>query len=281
MQTGQPSDTARGAAAYRAIHQTLDGGVIFSDPFAARILDDETRARLDETAADPSLRPWRLFIAARSRFSEHTLAAGVARGVRQVVVLGAGLDTFSLRNPYAGQGVRVFEVDYPATQGWKRERLKQAGLAIPTSLTFAPVDFERQSLADGLKTAGFQADHPAFFQWLGVVPYLTRDAVSLTLDFIAGVPQSEVVFDYAEPFENYPDDRRGDVMAIAARAASRGEPWLSLFDPAELSKMLRNKGFGIVEDLGMPEIAHRFYGALKQGILIGPGAHIVRAQKTP
>ena len=279
MQTGQPSHTARGAAAYRAIHQTLDGGVIFSDPFAARILDDETRARLDETAADPSLRPWRLFIAARSRFSEDTLAACVARGVRQIVVLGAGLDTFSLRNPHAGQGVRVFEVDYPATQTWKRERLKQAGLAVPTSLTFAPVDFERQSLADGLKTAGFQADRPGFFQWLGVVPYLTREAVSLTLDFIAGVPESEVVFDYAEPFENYPDDRRADVMAIAARAASRGEPWLSLFDPAELSKMLRNKGFGIVEDLGMAGIAERFYGALKQGIVIGPGAHIVRAQK--
>ena len=279
MQTGQPSHTARGAAAYRAIHQTLDGGVIFSDPLAARILDDETRARLDETAADPSLRPWRLFIAARSRFSEDTLAGCVARGVRQVVVLGAGLDTFSLRNPHAGQGVRVFEVDYPATQTWKRERLKQAGLAVPASLTFAPVDFERQSLAEGLQAAGFQADRPAFFQWLGVVPYLTREAVSLTLDFIAGVPESEVVFDYAEPLENYPDDRRADVMAIAARAASRGEPWLSLFDPAELSKMLRNKGFGIVEDLGMAGIAGRFYGALKQGIVIGPGAHIVRAQK--
>jgi methyltransferase (TIGR00027 family) len=281
VQTGQPSHTARGAVAYRAIHQTLDGGVIFSDPFAAKILDDETRGRLNETAADPSLRPWRLFIAARSRFSEDTLAACVARGVRQVVVLGAGLDTFSLRNPHAGQGVRVFEVDYPATQGWKRERLKQAGLAIPTSLTFAPVDFERQSLADGLRAAGFQADRPAFFQWLGVVPYLTRKAVSLTLDFIAGVPESEVVFDYAEPFENYPDDRRADVMEVAARAASRGEPWLSLFDPAELSKLLRNKGFGIVEDLGLAEIAERFYGALKQGIVIGPGAHIVRAGNTP
>ncbi len=280
VQTGQPSHTARGAAAYRAIHQTLDGGVIFSDPFAARILDDEIRARLDETAADLSLRPWRLFIAARSRFSEDTLAACVARGVRQVVVLGAGLDTFSLRNPHAGQGVRVFEVDYPATQAWKRERLKQAGLAVPASLTFAPVDFERQSLADGLKAARFQADRPAFFQWLGVVPYLSREAVSLTLDFIAGVPESEVVFDYAEPFENYPADRRADVMAVAALAASRGEPWLSLFDPAELSKMLRNKGFGIVEDLGMAEIADRFYGALKQGIVIGPGGHVVRARKT-
>jgi methyltransferase (TIGR00027 family) len=280
MQTGQPSDTARGAAAYRAIHQTLEGGAIFSDPFAAKILDDETRARLEETAADPALRPMRLFIAARSRFSEDTLAACVARGVRQIVVLGAGLDTFSLRNPHAAQGVRVFEVDYPATQDWKRERLKQAGLGVPSSLTFAPIDFERQSLADGLNAAGFQADRPAFFQWLGVVPYLTADAISATLDFIAGVPQSEVVFDYAEPFENYPAERRENVMEVAARAASRGEPWLSQFDPVELSKMLRNKGFGIVEDLGPAGITDRFYGTLKQGITVGPGAHMVRAQRT-
>jgi methyltransferase (TIGR00027 family) len=280
VQAGEPSHTARGAAAHRAIHQTLESGVIFSDPLAARILDDETRARLEEIAADPSQRPMRLFIAARSRFSEDALAACVARGVRQIVVLGAGLDTFSLRNPHAGQGVRVFEVDYPATQGWKRERLQQAGLAIPASLTFAPVDFERQSLADGLRAAGFQADRPAFFQWLGVVPYLTRDAVSATLDFIARVPESEVVFDYAEPFANYTTERRENVMAVAARAAALGEPWLSLFDPGELSEMLRHKGFGIVEDLGMAEITDRFYGALKQGIVIGPGGHVVRARKT-
>jgi methyltransferase (TIGR00027 family) len=279
MQVGEPSHTARGAAAYRAIHQTLEGGVIFSDPFASMILDDETRARLGETAADPSLRPMRLFIAARSRFSEDTLAAGVAGGVRQVVVLGAGLDTFSLRNPYADLGVRVFEVDYPATQQWKRERLNQAGLAITGSLTFAPVDFERQSLADGLKAAGFRSDRPAFFQWLGVVPYLTREAFSATLHFIVGVPESEVVFDYAEPFENYPADRRANVMAVAARAASLGEPWLSLFDPAELSEMLHNRGFGVVEDLGLAEIADRFYGDLKQDIRTGPGPHVVRAQK--
>jgi methyltransferase (TIGR00027 family) len=279
VQAGEPSHTARGAAAYRAIHQRLESGAIFCDPFATKILDDETRARLDETAADLSLRPMRLFIAARSRFSEDTLAACVGRGVRQIVVLGAGLDTFSLRNPHAGLGVRVFEVDYPATQGWKRERLKQAGLAIPPSLTFAPVDFERQSLADGLAAAGFQSDRRAFFQWLGVVPYLTREAVSATLDFIASVPGSEVVFDYAEPYENYPDARRENVMAVAARAASLGEPWLSLFDPAELAGLLRNSGFGLVEDLGMAEIAERFYGALKRGIVIGPGAHVVRAQR--
>jgi methyltransferase (TIGR00027 family) len=279
LRVGEPSHTARGAAACRAIHQTLEGGAIFRDPFAMRILDDKTRAALGEMAADPALRPMRLFIAARSRFSEGSLAACVARGVRQVVVLGAGLDTFSLRNPYAGLGVRVFEVDYPATQEWKRERLEQAGLAIPASLTFAPVDFERQSLADGLAAAGFAAGRPTFFQWLGVVPYLTRVAISLTLDFIAAVPESEVVFDYAEPLENYSEERRATVIAVAESAAARGEPWLSLFDPAELAGMLHDKGFGTVEDLGMAEIADRFYGDLKQGVAIGPGAHLVRAKQ--
>ena len=277
MRAGQPSRTALGAAAFRAIHQTLEGGVIFHDPFAVRILDDETGAGLDDMAADVSLRPMRLMIAARSRFSEETLAACAARGVRQVVVLGAGLDTFSLRNPHAG--VRVFEVDYPATQDWKRERLEQAGLVVPDTLTFAPVDFERQSLTDGLAAAGFRSDRPAFFQWLGVVPYLTREAISQTLDFIARVPESEVVFDYGEPFENYSQERRANVMAVAERAAARGEPWLSQFDPAEISDLLREAGFGVVEDLGMAALSERFYGPLKIHARIGPGGHVVRAQR--
>ena len=131
MQIGQPSQTALGAAAHRAVHQTLEGGVIFADPFALQILGDETRTRLSDMANDPAHRPMRLFIAARSRFSEDTMAACVARGVRQIVILGAGLDTFSLRNPHAAHGARVFEVDYPATQAWKRERLRQAGLDLP------------------------------------------------------------------------------------------------------------------------------------------------------
>lgn len=278
MRAGQPSQTARSAAAHRAIHQTLEGGAIFNDPFAIGMLDAETRARLDDMAADPSRRSMRLFIAARSRISEDALKACVARGVQQIVVLGAGLDTFSLRNPYAGQGVRVFEVDFPATQDWKRERLKQAALAVPASLVFAPVDFERQSLADGLAQAGFRADRPAFFQWLGVVPYLTRQAISETLAFVADIAGSEIVFDYGEPFENYPADRRAHIMGMAERAAAQGEPWLSRFDPAELSGLLRDKGFATIEDFGLADIAGRFYGALQAGIPIGPGGHVVRAQ---
>ena len=277
MLSGQPSHTARGAAAYRAVHQMLEGGAIFKDPFASRILDKQTAGSLNKMAADQSLRPWRLFIAARSRFSEDTMANCVATGVRQVVVLGAGLDTFSLRNPFADLGVRVFEVDYAATQLWKRERIEAAGLMEPPSLIFAPTDFERESLSEGLTKVGFRLNQPAFFQWLGVVPYLTREAVSATLKFISKVPQAVVVFDYAEPFQNYPAERRAGVIAVAESAAARGEPWLSLFDPAELYGLLRSEGFKTVEDLGLPEITERLYGDLRRGIMIGPGPHIVRA----
>jgi methyltransferase (TIGR00027 family) len=279
MRSGQPSQTARGAAAYRAVHQMLEGGAIFKDPLASRILDEQTAASLNEMAADESLRPMRLFIAARSRFSEDTMANCVAGGVRQVVVLGAGLDTFSLRNPFANLGVCVFEVDYVATQVWKRERIRAAGLIEPQSLIFAPIDFERERLSEGLTRVGFSLSQPAFFQWLGVVPYLTREAVSSTLKFISAVPQAVVVFDYAEPFQNYPAERRANVIATAERAAARGEPWLSLFDPAELFELLRCEGFTIVEDLSLPEIAERFYGDLGRDIRVGAGPHIVRANR--
>jgi methyltransferase (TIGR00027 family) len=280
LRAGQPSYTARGAAAHRAVHQTLEGGAIFTDRFAVDILDDDTRARLPEMADDPSHRPLRLFIAARSRFSEDTLAKAVSRGVRQAVILGAGLDTFSLRNPHADQGLRVFEVDYPATQLWKQARLQQAGLAMPASLTFAPIDFERQSLSDGLTAAGFRPDRPAYFQWLGVVPYLTREAIVSTLDFVAGIPGSEVVFDYTEPFANFSPEVRANAAAIAARAASVGEPWLSLFHPAEMAALLGDRGFARIEDISRADVAERYYGELKQGTPAGAGPHLVLARSS-
>jgi methyltransferase (TIGR00027 family) len=279
MRHGQPSQTARGAAAHRAIHQILEGGAIFKDPFASIILDERTAVSLNEMAADESLGPMRLLIAARSRFSEDALAACVARGVWQIVILGAGLDTFSLRNPFADAGVRVFEVDYPATQEWKRERLREAGLAVPDTLTFAPVDFERESLADGLARAGMRSDQPAFFQWLGVTVYLTRGAVLSTLDFIAAIPGSSVVLDYTEPFENHSPEGRARLIAAAERAAARGEPWLSFFDPTELSAILRGKGFTDVEDLRVAEMVKRYPCALGTGLSVSPGGHVVRAER--
>jgi methyltransferase (TIGR00027 family) len=260
---------------HRAVHQTLESGVIFTDPFALQILDDEARAGLAAFASDTSQRLMRLFIAARSRFSEDSMAACIARGVRQVVILGAGLDTFALRNPHAD--VTVYEVDYPATQAWKRERLAQAGVTLPPSLTFAPVDFERQSLADGLAAAGFRCDQPGYFQWLGVTPYLTREAIVSTLDFVASINGAEVVFEYAEPFENYPPVMLANLRAVAERAASIGEPWLSLFDPPEMAALMQARSFAAFEDMTRPELATRYYGDLGEGLRSGPGPHMVRA----
>ena len=275
MQIGRPSRTALGAAMHRAVHQALEGGVIFADPYASQILDDEARAGLSAMAGDPAHRPMRLFIAARSRFSEEAMAACIARGARQVVILGAGLDTFSLRNPHAG--ITVYEIDYPATQAWKRERLAAAGVGLPLSLTFAPIDFERQSLGEGLAAAGFRADEPAYFQWLGVVPYLTREAIIATLDFIAAVKGAEVVFDYAEPFENFPPAMRANLTAIAERAAALGEPWLNMFDPPDMATMMQARQFATFQDITRAELAARYYGELGQGLLAGPGPHVVRA----
>jgi methyltransferase (TIGR00027 family) len=275
METGRPSRTALGAAMHRAVHQMLEGGVIFADPYALQILDDEARAGLPAMADDASQRSMRLFIAARSRFSEEAMSGCIARGARQAVILGAGLDTFSLRNPHGG--VTVYEIDHPATQAWKRERLAQAGVALPPSLTFAPIDLERQSLAEALAATGFRADQPAYFQWLGVVHYLTREAIISTLDFVASIRGAEVVFDYAEPLENFPPAMRANLTAVAARAAAMGEPWLSLFNPPDMAALMQARAFAGFEDVTRGELAARYYGGLGQGLLTDPGPHLVRA----
>jgi methyltransferase (TIGR00027 family) len=279
MQNGQPSRTALAAAIQRAAHQSLDGGRIFNDPVARLVLGPEADALIDAASADPAQRQMRIFMAARSRFAEDCLAAAVSRGVRQAVILGAGLDTFALRNPHAALGLRVFEVDHPATQAWKRQRMREANLAVPSTLTFAPVDFTRQSLAEELAAAGFQTNQPAFFCWLGVVPYLRREAISALLQFIASLPGSEVVFDYSEPLENYSPARRANVAAVAERTAAIGEPWLSYFDPAEIAKDLRNHGFDELEDLGLADIAVRYLGAAKGEAANEAGPHVIRAQR--
>jgi len=273
MQSGEPSLTARRAAAHRALHQTLEGGSIFTDPLAGVLLGEAPEAVFGPTPDSPRRRAMRLLIAARSRIAEDALAAAVARGVRQYVILGAGLDTFAWRNPHAAAGLKVFEVDHPATQAWKRQRLERAGLA--ADMVFASVDFERQTLADGLAAAGFDAGAPAFFAWLGVVPYLTRAAVLDTLAFIAAVPGGEVVFDHGEPPSAYPPEQRLIAEARAAEVARMGEPFLTYFDPAELAGELRALGFGEIEDFGPGALTERFFGGPRRE---GPGGHVVRAR---
>ena len=176
MQIGKPSRTAWAAAAHRAAHQVLEQGSVFADPLALRILGKDAETVVREAEVQPFGRRMRMFIAARTRFAEEALAAAVEQSVRQVVVLGAGLDTLAYRSKLCDR-LRIFEVDHPTTQAWKRQRLKDAAIPLPGSLTFAPVDFECETLAKGLITAGLDATQQTFFTWLGVVPYLTAEAV--------------------------------------------------------------------------------------------------------
>jgi methyltransferase (TIGR00027 family) len=268
VETGQPSRTAYSAARYRAAHQILEQGRIFTDPLAGPILG----ASRDELLADEPRRAMRFFVSARSRFAEDALASAVAsRGITQLVLLGAGLDTFAYRNPHPE--LRVYEVDHPATQAWKRHRLSEAGIAIPPSLTYVGVDFERESLASRL-----ELDGPAFFFWLGVVPYLTRAGFDETLGFVAAGAGNEVVFDYAQSPARMSPERRAALEARAARVARIGEPWLTYFEPEEIGAELRARGFADVEDLGPAQLAARFFNR-RDVPPDTPGGHILRARR--
>lgn len=278
MEENRFSRTAEGAALLRAAHQTLEGGRVFRDPHACAILGLTPEEAAARVGADEGYRRMRLFIAARSRFAEDRIAAAAARGVRQIVVLGAGLDTFGLRNPHAGEGVRVFEADHPATQAWKRERMKAMGVDAP-SLVFAPVDFERDDLAEALAKAGVDRAAPTFFMWLGVTPYLTRDAAMTTLRTISETPGAEVVFDYTESAERDPGEAQAFHRELLERVAALGEPIVGFFDPLELASDLRALGMTEQEDFNSQEIAVRFFGVPREQAPSGAAGHVIWARR--
>ena len=276
MDPGEPSRTARAAAFHRAAHQVLEHGRIFADPLAIRILGEDADSVAREAEQRPSGRRMRIFIAARTRFAEDALAAAVERGVRQLVVLGAGLDTYAYRSPFRGR-LPVFEVDHPATQAWKRQRLAEAAIPLPAWLTFAPVDFERQTLAGGLHAAGFDPAQQSFFTWLGVVPYLTEEAVWSTLGFIASLPNgAHVVFDYSDPPDLLPPEMRAMHERRAEHVAGLGEPFTTYFESEKLRGRLMVVGFTEVEDLGPPQIASRYFPD-RAAPVPGRGGHILLA----
>jgi len=284
MRQREPSRTAFAAAAHRAAHQVLERGRIFADPMAGPILGPVAQAAAVATSADPSTRGMRLFIAARSQVAETALKAGVeTRGVTQLVVLGAGLDTFAYRNPF-GAELRVFEVDHPETQAWKRRRLAEARIAIPPALAFAPVDFERDELLAALEAAGFDPARRSFFTWLGVVPYLTREAIAATLALIGGLPGGgEVVFDYSDPVATLSDEARASHTQRAQRVAALGEPFLTYFDPADLHAELAQSGFERIDDLGPRALVERH---IRPGAPVDParpdrGGHVIFAATAP
>jgi methyltransferase (TIGR00027 family) len=276
MQPGQPSRTALGAARLRAAHQLIDGASILTDPLALRILGPDHETSLRHAQAHPSGPRIRWFIAARSRIAEEALTIATGAGARQLVVLGAGLDTLAYRTPLAGR-LRIFEVDHPATQAWKRQLLSAASIPRPETLRFVAVDFERETLADALATAGFDPAQRSFFSWLGVVPYLTEPAVFSTLAYIAGLPGgAEVVFDYVNPAGSVAAGGRAAHLAVAAGAAAVGETFQSYFETPRLCAELAALGFGRVDDLGPEQVAVRFFPAAEHSAP-GQGGHIMHA----
>jgi methyltransferase (TIGR00027 family) len=278
MNANEPSRTALIPARQRAAHQALDHGSVLEDPFALKILGEDEKDVLTFANAHPLASIGRLLTVARSRIAEEASSEAVGRGIGQIVILGAGLDTFALRNPH-GARVRVYEVDHPATQAWKRQRLAEAQLALPSWLVFTPVDFERDDLGRQLVDAGFQPDSPAFFSWLGVAPYLTPQAIGGALDYMASIPKSEVVFDYMEPSEAFSDELREAVTQRTEQQEKTDERWASRFAPAAIAALLRSHGFSDIEDIDYRQIAARFGRAI-QGLAPGQaGVHVIRAKR--
>jgi len=282
MKAEQPSATALRVAIRRAAHQILDHPRVFDDPLAERIIGTEAADLLKAEVQEGQTRvarSLRAFIAARSRFAEDALAQGVERGVCQYVILGAGLDTFAYRNPCADREVQIFEVDHPVTQAWKQRMLAAAGISIPPTLTFAPVNFEKQNLSEGLTQAGFDPRRAAFFSWLGVTPYLTEEAFEATARFIASMPLgSGVAFDYAVPRSSLSLPEKMAFDTISARVAAAGEPFRLFFDPGALLEKLKGLGFVAVTDLDSEKINSRYFTARTDGLRIAGGpAHLLSA----
>lgn len=279
MIEGRPSQTAWRVALRRAAHQVTDTPIVFDDPLALRIVGaaDDSQAFRSDAEQTRLARALRAFMAARSRIAEEELAAAVRRGVRQYVVLGAGLDTFAYRNPF-GSELRVFEADFPATQVWKRMRLRDAGIDEPDWLRFVSVDFATQSAFDALEDAGLDRNAPVWFSWLGVSMYLEPQAVWSTLSSIAALaPGSGVVFDYSIDPETLTPPFRMVYDEMARRVAAAGEPWVSSFSPERLRDGLHAAGFTSVRDRGGDDINTALFADRSDGLRVGGMARLMTA----
>ena len=284
MSAGRPaSRTAWRVAVRRATHQLLDRPRVLDDPIALPILGDEMAAALRNDPAAEDRGPFdkflRAFMVARARFAEDHVQAARERGVAQYVILGAGLDTFAYRQRPGDPPVRLWEVDHPVTQAWKRERLLDARIPVPSNVRYVPVDFERDALPSALERAGFDRGAGAAFSWLGVTMYLTESAIDATLAFIASVcgPAGGVAFDYAMDPELLTPAQRAVVDALAARVAAAGEPWRTTFSPEGLAVGLARLGFGQIEDAGGDELNARYFAGRSDGLRVGGAARIVWA----
>jgi methyltransferase (TIGR00027 family) len=281
---GGPSRTAVLTAVARSVHRQEPAPRVLDDYLALDLAGADgvaLRERLRAEVPPALLLAFGRWMCVRARFAEDVVERSVRDGVPQYVILGAGLDTFAYRRRDLLDRLGVFEVDHPATQSWKRRRLAAIGVDLPAGLVYAPVDFETQTLREGLGTAGFDFSQPAVFSWLGTAQFLTLDAISATLDAIKDCPAgSRVVLTYNQP--------RVAVQGVAAQvsaafvgiATEMGEPFLTRFLPDQIGQLLRQHGFGEMADFG-PEDARARYFEGRTGVDVGGAERIITATVMP
>ncbi len=263
MFPGQASYSMVRTAAWRAAHQIIDRPRIFEDPVAVGLVPEASeKAIIDgvEDHKDPLKVLMRALFAFRSRFTEERLAQAAARGVRQYVIIGAGLDTFPWRQPPFAKEMRIFFVDHPSTLTWSTERFRERGLATPPNLTFVAADLEAQELPTRLDEHGFEQETAAFSSVLGVTQYISRDATEALLRFAASLPaRSEIVFTFSPPDDELDaDDLAAIVWSLAATKAT-GEPWLTRLRAPEVANLLTSLGFQDVFHLSQALAQQRYF----------------------
>ncbi|HJY78206.1 MAG TPA: class I SAM-dependent methyltransferase [Burkholderiales bacterium] len=271
MRHGEASRSAQFTALLRAAHQVLDDDPRIHVDRVAVGLTPETS--VEEIRANEALfrRPINVMrrstFVLRARFAEDRLAEAATEGVSQYVILGAGLDTFAYRQPAYAQKLRVFEVDHPASQAWKRDCLARRGITPPPNLAFVAVDFERERLAEQLARAGFEASAPTFFSWLGVVQYLSEPAIEETLRFVAGLaPRTEITLSFCVPDDLVTGEDLELVRQGAATWADREEPWLSRHRPEDLGALATRLGFSSTYHLSPEAAADRYFRSRSDGL---------------
>lgn len=275
MHRATPSRTALRVALRRAAHQCIDSHpLVFPDPYAIPILGPLSAelARTPRRGSSAALRAW---VVARSRFAEDTLAhAAASRGVRQYLLLGAGLDTFLLRSPHPT--LTLFEVDHPATQLWKRDLLTAASLS-SVGTTFVPVDFERQDLRAELLAHGFDPTLPTQVSWLGVVPYLTSSAFRATVQFVSSLASgSGLVLDYGLPRHLLSPQEQREQESLAARVALAGEPFQLFLSPDQMRAELA--AFRQIEDMDREDLNARYFSRRADGLhILGKAGRLLAA----
>src|SRR5580704_4117921 len=289
MDGARASTTAMGTALMRAAHTRLDHPVLIDDTWGERLVlaeereeREELRARAGAEDVDAVLRAHPSYgtVILRARYAEDVLAQAVGRGVSQYVIIGAGMDSFALRRPPFARELEIFELDHPSTQELKKARLSLCGVPAPAGLHLVAVDLSETALGDALASSSFHDDRPAFFSWLGVTTYLTREANLATLEAIASSAGagSELVFSYLDQRLLDSDEASEPMQRARAQVASLGEPWVSGFHPEQLAADLRGAGLEIVEDLGPEGLAARYCVGRTDGLTSSPGSHVAHAR---